>query len=175
MGKIADLFYKLTRGAEAPKPWENGPAVVLKDKCGCGKECGCNSVESLERSAGIEKKIKIEIVPATTDSKPSTIPADLKAHLEAEGKKPAPVRKSKVEKVIEESEHQPKQKVAPVIEGINKKATENKKKPVAKATEKKDAIAKDLADTPAPKKKPVAKKPAELKAPVAKKPTPKKK
>jgi hypothetical protein len=149
MGKISDLYYKLTRGKNVPKPNDFGPAVVLKGKCGCGGKCGCNSVESLEKSAGIQKKVSVKIVKATTDSKPSTIPAELKAHLESEGFiKP------------------------PVVEEINKKAKTVAKKPVAKVTEKKEAIAKDLADTPAPAKKPVAKKATPS---TAKKPAPKKK
>lgn len=144
MGKIQDLYYLLTRGKNAPKPFEHGPAVALKAKCGCGGNCGCDSIESLEKSAGL-KKTTIKIVPATTDDKPSTIPTDLKAHLEAEGVKPKATRQKK-EPVV-------KSEVAPIIAGINKKASEVKK-PVAKTTAKKEAIKKDIADEP------VAKKPA---------------
>jgi hypothetical protein len=55
-----------------------------------------------------------------------------------------------------------------VVEGINKKAAENKKaaakKPVAKATAKKEAIKKDIAETPVAKKTPATKKPAPKKS-----------
>jgi hypothetical protein len=137
MGKISDLFYKLTRGKDAPKPNDFGPAKVLKAKCGCGKECGCNSIESLERSAGIVKKVDIKIVPATVDGTATSIPKTRVVNAD------------------------PKTSPVPVVAKLNEKAKATpKKKPVAKTTEKKEAIAKDLADTPAPAvKKPVAKKP----------------
>jgi hypothetical protein len=165
MGKISDLFYKLTRGKQALKPWEHGPAkAVLSDKCGCNGNCQCNSIESLEKSAGIAKKVSVKIVPATVDGTIASIPREIAEHMVEEGiLTPAkPKRKPKLEQVIEDAE---RMKKPPVIEGINKKVSDNKKapakKPVAKTTEKKQAIAKDLADTPSPVvKKPVAKKPA---------------
>ena len=165
MGKIADLYYKITRGEGKAKPYEHGPAVTLKAKCGCGGQCGCDSIESLEKSAGLTKKVSVTIVPATTDDKPSTIPADLKAHLLEEGQtKPVKTRVVKPEpKVISE--------VAPIVAEINKKATAPKKKPVSKSEEKRVAIQKDALDEPVAKKTP-AKKPS---ASTAKKPAPKKK
>jgi translation initiation factor 1 (eIF-1/SUI1) len=170
MGKIQELFYKITRGGK-PKPWEHGPASVLKDKCGCGGNCQCNSIESLEKSAGISKKVSIKVVPATVDGTATSVPkvpAEIRDHLIEEGHiKPA--RKSKVEQVKEDAERMKKQ-VPPVIDGINKKAAAPKK-PAAKTPTKKEAIAKDLADEPVAKKTP-AKKPS---ASTAKKPAPKKK
>lgn len=168
MGKIQELFYKITRGGK-PKPWEHGPASVLTEKCGCGGNCQCNSIESLEKSAGVSKKVSIKVVPATVDGTATSIPKDIHDHLAEEGHI-KPIRKSKLEQVKEDAERMKKQ-VPPVIEGINKKAATPKKPAAPKTPTKKEAIAKDLADEPVAKKTP-AKKPS---ASTAKKPAPKKK
>jgi len=165
MGKLADLFYKLTRGESKPKPWEHGPKA-LADKCGCGKECGCDSVESLERSAGITKKVSVQIVKATVDGTPVSIPREVVDHMVDEGTlTPAkPARKPRTPKLEQvKADAEAMQAKGIVQDGHQVKPV--KKKPVAKTTAKKEAIAKDVADEPV---KPVAKKTP------AKKTTPKK-
>jgi ribosomal protein L21E len=96
--------------------------------------------------------VTIKIVPATTDDKPTTIPSEYAK---------AVVQKQKAAS-----------KTKPSKDAENKKAPVAAKKPVPKAAAKKEAIKKDLADTP------VAKKPAPKKTsakPAVKKSTPKKK
>lgn len=83
MGKIKDLFYKVTRGSEALKPNDLGPAKKLN-------------------LAAIQERVpvKIEVVPATVGTNPgcacggscacggkkkTVTDAELKAHLKGEG------------------------------------------------------------------------------------------
>ena len=107
------------------------------------------AIKFTETSTG--KTVHIKVVKATTDDKPTTIPSEYAKTVVAKQKAAS--------------------KTKPSTDSENKKKPVAKK-PVPKATAKKEAIKKDIADTP------VAKKPAPKKTsakPAVKKSTPKKK
>jgi hypothetical protein len=158
MGKIKDLFYKVTRGSEALKPNDLGPAKKLN---------------LAAKQESVPVKVKVEVVKATVGTNPgcacggscacggkkkkTVTDAELEAHLSDEGlivKKPTPKPKAK-RVTAAEKEATAAAKATTKSEYTATVKKQAVKKAPAKVTEKKIAIAKDLADTPV---KPVAKK-----------------
>lgn len=169
MGKLKDLFYKITRGSGEPKPNDFGPTKKLN-------------------LAALQEKypVKIEVVSATVGTNPgcacggscacgsgkkTVTDAELLAHLTEEGltAKPKPKKVSAAEKEATAAAKKAATPDAYVAE-VKKQAV---KKAPSKSVEKRVAIQKDAADAPVVAKKPATKKPAAK--PAAKKPAPKKK
>jgi len=156
MGKIKDLFYKVTRGSEALKPNDFGPAKKL--------------AKPAEVKAAEPVKVKVQIVKATVGTNPgcacggtcacggkkkTVTDAELKAHLVGEGlvaEKPKPKAKRVTAAEKEATAAAKATTKSEYTATVKKQAV---KKAPAKVTEKKEAIKKDLADTPV---KPVARK-----------------
>jgi hypothetical protein len=158
MGKIKDLFYKITRGSEALKPNDFGPAKKLN---------------LAAKQESVPVKVKVEIVKATVGTNPgcacggscacggkkkTVTDAELQAHLVGEGIVAAEAKPKAKRVTAAEKEATAAAKATTKSDYTATVKKQAVKKAPAKSTEKRVAIQKDVADTPVAKKKPAPKK-----------------